>query len=450
MNCTVLQRRLLALENPRRPPAELLAHLARCAACRDWQRRLLELELRVPHLPVPPSSAKEQFIARLVTGEVGPRREHRPARMPVAGRIGPGARERHLAKVALVTALAAGLLMFFSVIVILRNPRPSSPGTPPAPDPLLATLLTRDLKLAAPKTTRPDRFRTLADLADDLEGQAQPLAEANAVDDLKALAEWYRQVVHDGVEALGQARGVSAQDRDEVATRLDRASASATELAAKVSPECQPPLLQIAIAAQGASKTLQPGARSLRPRPGKGRSPMLGLACGLPPGRAPLPACAPAVVLAAVARAESPDARLSPAEQAQRFRRNRGLIDKLVTGGVRLAGEDDPVKRADCCNGIAQSMADEIRRAAEDHEKARAVELGQHLRSLLKSGVAENLSRAREGIPSGSAEEKALQKVRDDTEQFLKPVQEVIDATDAGADVKDGLDSVIRAVQPKP
>ena len=52
-------------------------------------------------------------------------------------------------------------------------------------------------------------------------------------------------------------------------------------------------------------------------------------------------------------------------------------------------------------------LADEIRQAAAGHEKARAVELGQHLRSLLKNGVAENLSKAREGIPSGSAEEKA-------------------------------------------
>jgi len=41
MNCTILQRRLMSLENPRRPPPELQAHLTQCAGCRDWLRRLV-------------------------------------------------------------------------------------------------------------------------------------------------------------------------------------------------------------------------------------------------------------------------------------------------------------------------------------------------------------------------------------------------------------------------
>jgi hypothetical protein len=444
MNCTILQRRLMALENPRRPPADLQAHLIQCPACRDWLRRLVELERRVPLLPVPASAAKDEFIRRIRSGEAVPRREPRPAHRPVAGRVDPQRRDRVIRKVALVTALAAGLLMYFGIFAALRIQQPGS-GGPAAPDPLLANLLNRDLRLARAQG-KPERFRELADLAEDLRGQAEPLARAQAVDDLKALAKWYSDVVHNGVEKLGPAAPV--KDRDEVAARLDRAGNTAEQLAGQVSEDCAPPLLQIAIAARDGSHSLQPGARSLRP-PGEARSERLSLVGGPPAGRAPLPACAPVLVLAAVSQAQSPAAPLSAAEQARRFGRNRSLIEKLVMGGLRLADEDDPLKRANYCNGIAQSMADEIRQAAGDHEKARVTELKQHLHSLLKDGVAENLIQARKRIPNGSAEEKELRKVRDDTEQFLKPVQEVIDATDAG-DIKDGLDLVIRAVQPKP
>jgi hypothetical protein len=445
MNCTILQRRLTALENPCRPPAELQAHLAQCAACRDWLRRLVELERRVPLLPVPASTAKDEFLARIRSGEAVPRREARPAPRPVAGRVDPQRRDRVIRKVALATALAAGLLMYFGIFAALRMQQQTGSGGPAAPDPLLANLLNRDLRLArAPG--KPERFRELADLAEDLRGQAEPLAREQAVDDLKALAKWYRDVVHDGVEKLGPA--ASVKDRDEVAARLDRAGNTAEQLAGQVSVDCAPPLWDIAIAARNGSHSLQPGARSLRP-PGEARSERLSLVGGSPAGRAPLPACAPVLVLAAVSRAQSPAAPLSPAEQARRFGRNRSLIEKLVTGGLQLAGEEDPLKRADYCNSIAQGMADEIRLAVGGHEKGRVAELKQHLHSLLKDGVAENLSQARERIPNGSAEEKGLCKVRDDTEQFLKPVQEVIDATDAG-DIKDGLDRVIRAVQPKP
>jgi len=398
----------------------------------------------VPLLPVPASTAKDEFLGRIRSGEAVPRREARPVPRPVAGQVDPQRRDRVIRKVALVTALAAGLLMYFGIFAALRMQPPPGSGGPPAPDPLLANLLNRDLRLAK-AAGKPERFRELADLAEDLRGQADPLARAQAGDDLKALATWYGRVVH-GVEALGPA--ASVKDRDEVAARLDRTGDAAEKLAGQVSVDCAPPLWDIAIAARNGSHSLKPGARFLRP-PGEARSERLSLIGGPPAGRAPLPACAPVLVLAAVSRAQSPAPPLSAAEQARRFGRNRSLIEKLVTGGLQLADEDDPLKRADCCNGIAQSMADEIRLAVGGHEKGRVAELKQHLHSLLKDGVAENLIQARERIPNGSAEEKELRKVRDDTEQFLKPVQEVIDATDAG-DIKDGLDLIIRAVQPKP
>ena len=53
MNCEIVHRRLLSLERPESPPADLLDHLAVCGACRSWHEHLVSLEHEVPFLPVP-------------------------------------------------------------------------------------------------------------------------------------------------------------------------------------------------------------------------------------------------------------------------------------------------------------------------------------------------------------------------------------------------------------
>jgi hypothetical protein len=443
MNCTIVQRRLLALENPRRTPAELQAHLSDCPTCRDWLRHLVELERRVPLLPVPASTAKDAFLARVLAGEVVPRRESPPVHRPVAGRVDGRRRDRGMRKAALAVALAAGLLLFVVIVAAMQNQRLPGPRRQAAPDPLLADLLDRDLRLArAP--ARSERFLELAALAEELRRQAEPLAAAGSAEDLHALSGWYRQVVREGVVTLGP--DASAPDRRKVADRLDLARDESERLARESPEDCATDLREMATTAGNASLSLQPDARSFRP--GREAPPTLSLVGG----RGPFPACVPAVVLASVARAQPPAASLTRAEQAKHFHQNRGLIEKLVSGGLCLAGEENALKRAACCNGIAQTMADEIRHAAEEREGSRVAELGKHLQSLLKRGVAENLTTARIHIPSGSAEEKELEKVRTETEGFIKPLQDVIGAADADdirsahSAVSDGLESVKKAV----
>jgi hypothetical protein len=443
MNCIIVQRRLLSLENPRHPPAELLAHLAGCAGCRDWLRRFVEMERSVPLLPVPATTAREAFLGRILTGEVMPRREVPPVRRPVAGRIDGQRRARGMRKAALAVALAAGLVLFVVIVAAMRNHKPTGSGRPAA-DPLLASLLKRDLRLAeAPPPS--ERAKALVGLADDLQGQTDALARPDLVEDLKALAGWYKDVVQKaGAVALRQ--DVSAEQRRALASQLEEERGKMELLARDVSEGCRLPLRDMATAAGDVSRSLQPDAQSFRP----GRNGPAALA--RTSGGGPLPGCFPAVVLASVARAQPPAVPLVPAERARRFQQNRGLIGKLVTGGLSLAGEENPLKRAVCCNGIAESMADEMRDAAERRERDRVAELGKHLQSLLKGGVADNLSKARTSIPSGSAEEKELEKVRTDTEGFVKPLQQVIHAADAddiqgtSTAVRDGLESVEKAV----
>src|SRR4051794_32252883 len=111
MNCAAIQRSLLSCERPEQPPLEVCRHLVGCDACRDCQRRLVEVEQQLPLLPVPPSTGREAFVARVRAGEV-----------PVAGRSGvlplwlqrsrPPLKERGLKKLALAFALAAALSAF--------------------------------------------------------------------------------------------------------------------------------------------------------------------------------------------------------------------------------------------------------------------------------------------------------------------------------------------------
>ncbi len=140
-----------------------------------------------------------------------------------------------------------------------------------------------------------------------------------------------------------------------------------------------------------------------------------------------LPLCV--VVLVPAVVAEDPPRQPSVAEQARQFQRNRELIQMLVQEGLRLASEEDPLKRAEVCNAVAECLANAIRQAAENREKARVAELGQHLHALLEQGVAANLNTARAQIPVGSTQEKALKEIRDRATELVLPLVQQLQQT---------------------
>jgi hypothetical protein len=139
-----------------------------------------------------------------------------------------------------------------------------------------------------------------------------------------------------------------------------------------------------------------------------------------------LPPLLTAAVLAALAGAQSPSPKTDEIGRLQQLTRNRGLIQELVKHGLSLAAENDALKRADCCNGLARHLAQEIQQAAELHDVRRAAELGDHLCSLLSGGVAPNLTTVRVRTPLGSAGDIEMRRVGEDTRELTEPLEDLL------------------------
>lgn len=115
--------------------------------------------------------------------------------------------------------------------------------------------------------------------------------------------------------------------------------------------------------------------------------------------------------------------------QAQDLHRNRKLIEALILNGLSLAAEDDPLKRADTCNELAARFAGEIQQAATERDNGRAVELGDHLYSLLRQGVAGNLRTARRLIPLSSTDEWKIHQVGNRVSIITAPLEGLLQET---------------------
>jgi hypothetical protein len=240
MNCKAIRDLLLQAEQPDQPPGPVTAHLARCASCRQWQARLLEIERSVPRLPVPASRAKAKLLSKLEREPVAGPAQRRVLALLRSPAMGPA-------------VLAASLLIFASWWMMQGSQAPTQAMAlpkKPAPDQFVADLMQRNLKLAQAKT-RIERVEILADLADDLRKETDALAAAASIDDLTTLAQLYQQVVREGV--VERAQALNPQERrqvlDRLATRLDDARKEALQRAGTLPKESAVVLHVIASAA---------------------------------------------------------------------------------------------------------------------------------------------------------------------------------------------------------
>lgn len=253
MNCDSLQRCVLHLERPDRPPEEARYHLFVCGACREWHRQLIDAERLAANLPVPPPQRKQAFLARLAAppkaGDSGARRAVKDGR-PVPARPNP---ERARWKMAIAFAMAAGLLVVaFGAWAWKRSNVGPSPRHP-------ETLLEAQLK-AEPRWARartPERLEILAELADKARYTAQELAATDKEADLARQVQFFKEVVH---AMTVEAPRLSDEDRARVllplVERLARAESDAERVAARLLPS--------AVALRELAATARDGERRLR------------------------------------------------------------------------------------------------------------------------------------------------------------------------------------------
>jgi len=421
MNCHTAQRRLLSLADATRVPASLRAHLIDCTTCQEWQRRVIQVDRHIPLLPVPSSSLAKARVLREV-------RTKPPLWKTVRDRA------RQMGSWRTAGAGLAAAVVLFALAWTLSGPNQNSvveSGRRNEPDPLLASLVQRDMTLAG--TNQPQRqAETLGQIADDLRGQTQTLAHAaHTRSSQEVLAKWYSEVV---VEEVKRAKLVPPAERDRVLTPLARqlahAAAESDVLARELwCEQANHPLRSIA-------RTARKGKQELDALSGQqaGIAPLL-----------PLNMPAPRLMAAGVAIA-APEPGLSAAEQALRFQRNEKLIQAMVKGSLLLAAEADPVKKADVCKAIARTFADEIERAAVDHEGPRAAELSGYFGTVLQRGVAVNLQTAGEKLPLVSLQNQPLLKVGAEVARIAKPLEEEL-RREADPEMQTYLERALKSVQ---
>ena len=320
MKCREFKYFLLGCENPDQPPADVKTHLAVCADCQDWQNRMALIEMNVPFLPVPESAARAELLRRIriqpapaQIKEGGKAKELRmedqeskietpilrhPSSLHAAERsssrrglrvlgyfreMEPSARRFAMGGVA-----AAVLLIAFGWMVIRTPHRPVNvvaQTSRQSSDSLVASVLRRDLQLAEAENAA-DRFRALADLADDFSDEVKSLAPLpEARDVLDDLTKKYEKVVNEGLlETAKQLplQDLSAKDRDDllnkVGERLHVAGRTVDELGNQLSAKIPNSSRQ---AMKRLSDAAEVGDRKLRvmrseaslPPPTKGHSP---------------------------------------------------------------------------------------------------------------------------------------------------------------------------------
>jgi hypothetical protein len=322
-------------------PAPLRRHLKQCPACRRRRRRLRQLDRRVVQAPIAPPQRSSRVQLQQKLDEL--RRGSAPAR---PSRPLPPCTSRLVAAVVL---LAAGLAVLSRVgWQEVRPPlsRPPVAQMVPAADSLPDRLIERDLRLANAASPA-ERFQLLADLSDDLRSEAFRLAREGRTEELRLTAELYGQVVRFGL--LAQAAKLPPAERlplvASVQKRLRATEQEADQLAQGMLPYLAEPVRALRTAAQEAQQVLEaPPA--------------------VEPNRPPPPRPAPT------------------------------LVAVLVHHGLKLAAEDDLLRRAEYCTDVADQLVDSILTATAAGDVDQAGQLGERLGQVIERGVAPNLGRA--------------------------------------------------------
>jgi hypothetical protein len=349
MNCHETYLWMLEVEDPAAPPpAPVVEHLRGCRKCRRRQRRLQRLLTAVHKLPPPPVNPR----ARLAVLELV-RQSAAPASVPMPKPRPRRVSRRWLWQVVPVAAAALLVLGLFGWLV--QRLQDTTNSVVPLHGEGLAfwndgdlrsQLLKWNLRLAEAKAPV-EQLDALSGMASDLGSES--IKQAGVVDNanLTCLAALYDRVIREGV--VPRARALPPEERSKrlpaLVKELRQTERDAEETALQ-KPAAAEPLRRLADTAHDATRALNnPELDLTKPTPKPPEPPRL-------------------------------------------------LVETLVVQGLKLADENDPLKRADVCSDVADSLVRTIMEASKSGSDRQEMEkLGTYLGVVIDRGVGGNLER---------------------------------------------------------
>ncbi len=116
------------------------------------------------------------------------------------------------------------------------------------------------------------------------------------------------------------------------------------------------------------------------------------------------------------------DSRITTTDRLRQFQRDLPLIETLVREGVKLAGEANPLARAETCGILTKKLVGELKQAAAQRDQQRADTLGTFLEALLVRGVANNLHEARSRLPEDAQPHADVERIREEVLRETEPL----------------------------
>ncbi len=252
-------------------------------------------------------------------------------------------------------------------------------------DRLVLRFVDRDLRLADTLVAA-DQMHIIAEMADDLRGEALRHVDGASAESLPLLTELYDLTLQRGV--VGRMRSVPAAERAELlrglSERLDKTEAEVARVLER-SPEDLALLL----------RPIHKATRQARER-------LAGLH---------LPAPAP------------------PLRLTERANSRQALLAALVLNGVRLAEEPDPLRRADYCSDVADQLLQAVFAASAQGEREQASLLSKRLGDFMQRGVSANLAR----VPADDPRIADLRQVMGRAAQILSALDRTLENMTAPA-----------------
>jgi hypothetical protein len=356
MKCQAAYVWLLASKAITSLPDEVQRHLGHCRRCQLCQQRLARLDGELKHLP--PLRESSEVRARLFE-----KLTHLPtsnAALPPPPQPPRGAKTSW--RIRAWTTAAAVLLGIGLGWLLGREGSPPPQETPLASMPprptsitgrrtldIVARAVVHDLSLA--ETFSPViQTRVLNALAADLCGEALRLAREGPLEDLPLVAALYQRVLQRGL--IGRARMLPADGQPAVLAPLVN--------------QLQESALEVSRAAEDSLPSIGDYLRAMG-----------------------LTASETSQILQAATKAPPPGALSADSSGPH------PLLETVVVEGLRLAEEEDPLRRADSCSIVAEQLVQTILFTSAMGEGKQVSTLGKCLGEMVDRGVVVNLNRAK-------------------------------------------------------